>query len=57
VEVWVLGGPWFAALGGGARYQLSLRAAFALAWKVTGAFGYGRALLTTGPEVGFQYGF
>ncbi len=57
VEVWVLGGPFFANLGGGMRYALSLRAGLTLAWKLTGAFGYGRALLTTGPEVGFQYGF
>jgi hypothetical protein len=57
VNVWHTGGPWFLALGGGARYQLSPRAAFNAAVRVNAAFGGASAVLTFGPEVAFQYGF
>jgi hypothetical protein len=57
VEVWLTNGPWFAAVGGGARYQFSPRAAFNGALRVNGAFGGQGALFTFGPEISFQYGF
>jgi|CZKU01.1.fsa_nt_gi hypothetical protein len=57
VNVWVTNGPWFVAVGGGARYQFSQRAAFTGALRVNAAFGGTGALLTYGPEIGFQYGF
>lgn len=57
VSVWRMNGPWFLALGGGARYQLSPRAAFNAVVRANAAFGGAGALLTFGPEIGFQYGF
>jgi hypothetical protein len=57
VVAWQLGGPGFVGLGGGARYTFSPRAAFTLAWRFTVAFGSPSALMTTAPEVSFQYGF
>jgi hypothetical protein len=53
----VVGGPWFAALGGGARYQFSPRIAFTAAMRVNAAFGVIGSLLTVGPELGVAYGF
>jgi len=55
VNAWLTNGPWFLALGGGARYQLSPRAAFNALIRANAAFG-GGALLTFGPEIAFQYG-
>jgi hypothetical protein len=57
VDIWVTNGPAFVALGAGARYQFSLRAAFTVALRLNGAFGGNGALVTYGPEVGVQYGF
>jgi hypothetical protein len=57
IVAWQLGGPGVATLGGGARYTFSPRAAFTLAWRFSLAFGSPSALLTTAPEVAFQYGF
>lgn len=57
VNVWLVDGPFFAALGAGVRYQFSLRAAFTLAARANGVFGGNGFLLTYGPEVGIQYGF
>jgi hypothetical protein len=57
VNVWRMNGPWFLALGGGARYQLSPRAAFNAVVRANAAFGGAGMLLTFGPEIGFQYGF
>jgi hypothetical protein len=57
VNVWLTNGPWFLALGAGARYQLSPRAAFNAAVRANAAFGGSGALLTFGPEIAFQYGF
>ena len=56
-DAWQLGGPGFVAVGGGARYTFSPRAAFTLAWKASLAFGSPSSLFTTAPEVAFQYGF
>lgn len=56
-NAWQIGGPFFATLGGGARYAFSSRAAFTATWKTSLAFGSPGALFTTGPELGFQYGF
>jgi hypothetical protein len=57
VNAWQIGGPFFATLGGGARYGFSSRAAFTASWKASLAFGSPGPLFTTGPELGFQYGF
>jgi hypothetical protein len=57
VNIWLTGGPWFVATGGGARYQLSPRAAFNAAFRVNAAFNAAGALFTFGPELAFQYGF
>ena len=57
MNVWLTNGPWFLAVGGGARYQFSPRAAFNGALRVNGAFGGQGALFTFGPEISFQYGF
>jgi hypothetical protein len=57
VNIWRTNAPWFAALGGGARYQFSLRAAFTLAARVNAVLGGSGFMLTYGPEVGLQYGF
>jgi hypothetical protein len=57
VVIWVVSGPWFASLGGGARYQFSARAAFTAALRGNVSFGPLGALLTAGPEIAFQYGF
>lgn len=56
-DAWQLGGPGFVSLGGGARYTFSPRTAFTLAWKASLAFGSPSSLITTAPEVAFQYGF
>ncbi len=55
VNVWLTSGPWFLAVGGGARYQFSPRAALSAALRLNAAFG-GATLLTYGPEIAFQYG-
>jgi hypothetical protein len=57
VELWRTSGPWFLAVGGGARYQLSQREAFVAQARLNVAFGGAGALLTYGPEIAFQYGF
>jgi hypothetical protein len=56
VNVWITDGPWFVTVGGGVRYQLSLRAAFTAAARFNFAFQGNGLLPTLGPEVGFQYG-
>jgi hypothetical protein len=56
VNIWITDGPWFFTVGGGVRYQLSLRAAFTAAARVNFAFQGNGLLPTAGPEVGFQYG-
>lgn len=57
VEAWVVSGPWFASLGGGARYQFSARTAFTAAARGNVSFGPLGSLLTAGPELSFAYGF
>jgi hypothetical protein len=57
MEVWIIGGPYFAMLGGGLRYQFSLRSALTLAVRANTAFGDPGFLFTGGPELGVQYGF
>ena len=56
VNIWITDGPWFLTLGGGFRYQFSLRAAFTAAVRVNTAFPGNGWLPTFGPELGFQYG-
>jgi hypothetical protein len=56
-NVWITDGPWFVALGGGMRYQLSLRTAFTAAARLNVAFQGNGLLPSVGPEAGFQYGF
>ena len=57
VSIWLTGGPWFVAVGGGARYQFSPRAALNAALRVNAAFDGVGVLFTFGPEMAFQYGF
>ncbi len=57
VNVWVTDGPWFVTVGGGIRYQFSLRAALTAALRLNASFPGNGVLPTAGPEVGFQYGF
>jgi hypothetical protein len=57
VNIWVTDGPFFIALGGGARYQFSLRAAFTAAVRVNAVIGGNGLLMTYGPELGVLYGF
>jgi hypothetical protein len=56
-DVWFVSGPWFAALGAGARYTFSPRAAFTAAVRADASFGPFGSLLTMGPEIAFLYGF
>jgi hypothetical protein len=57
VEIWYTDTPWFLTLGGGVRYQLSLRAAFTGVVRGNLSFPKNGVLPTIGPEIGFQYGF
>jgi hypothetical protein len=57
VNIWRTNGPWFVAVGGGVRYQLSPRAAFNAALRLNVAFGGVGALSSYGPDIAFQYGF
>jgi hypothetical protein len=57
IVVWKLGGPFFAALGGGARYAFSPRIAFLLGLKAALAFGSGGLMPSLAPEASLQYGF
>jgi hypothetical protein len=54
---WLTGGPAFAGLGAGVRYQFSQRIAFTAALKLAAAFGGSGVFPTFGPEVALQYGF
>jgi hypothetical protein len=57
VNIWITDAPFFVALGGGIRYQFSVRAAFTLAARANAVIGASGLLMTYGPEVGIQYGF
>jgi hypothetical protein len=56
-RAWRTGGPAFAGVGAGARYQFSQRIAFNAALKFTSAFGGNGLFWALGPEVALQYGF
>jgi hypothetical protein len=56
-RAWRTGGPIFAGVGAGARYQFSQRIAFNAALKVALAFGGSGLFTTFGPEIALQYGF
>jgi hypothetical protein len=57
VNIWVTDAPFFIAVGGGVRYQFSLRAAFTGAARVNAVIGGNGLMMTYGPEVGVLYGF
>jgi hypothetical protein len=57
VNIWVTDAPFFIAVGGGVRYQFSLRAAFTAAVRVNAVIGGNGFMTTYGPEVGVLYGF
>jgi hypothetical protein len=57
VVIWTLGGPFFVAAGGGARYAFSPRVAFMAGLKAALPFGSGGILPTLAPELSLQYGF
>jgi hypothetical protein len=57
VNIWVTDAPFFVALGGGVRYQFSLRAAFTAAARLNAVIGGNGFTTTYGPEVGVLYGF
>jgi hypothetical protein len=57
VNVWKTDGPWFLAVGGGARYQLPVGVAFTGALRLNLVAGSGGVLVTMGPELGAQYAF
>ena len=57
LDAWLSRGPWFAALGGGARYAFSLSTALMAGVKLTGAFGSGGFSPLASPELALQYGF
>lgn len=57
VQVWRLGGPFFVAAGGGARYAFSPRVAFLAGVKAALPFGSGGILPSLAPELQLQYGF
>jgi hypothetical protein len=57
VLVWRMGGPFFAAAGGGARYAFSPRVAFLAGLKATLPFGSAGILPSVAPEVELHYGF
>ena len=57
VQAWVVGGPWFAAVGTGVRYAFSPVIAFWAGAKMTAAFGSGGLIGIASPEIGLQRGF
>jgi hypothetical protein len=57
VNIWMTDAPFFIALGGGMRYQFSLRAAFTAAVRLNAVIGGNGFLMTYGPELGVVYGF
>jgi hypothetical protein len=57
VTAWLTSGPFFFAVGAGARYQFSPRLAFVAAARFNGAISRGGFLPTLGPEIAVQYGF
>jgi hypothetical protein len=57
VNIWITDGPWFLAVGGGARYQLPVGAAFTGALRLNTVVGGNGAMVTYGPELGAAYAF
>jgi hypothetical protein len=57
LEAWVVGGPWFAALGAGVRYAVSPLIGFWAGAKLSAAFGSGGLMGVASPEVILQRGF
>ncbi len=57
VDAWSLGGPIFAAVGGGIRYAFSPRAALLAGPRVNLAFGNAGVTPSFGLEAGMQFGF
>jgi hypothetical protein len=57
ILVWKMGGPFFAALGGGGRYAFSPRVAFLAGLKATLPFGSAGTLPSVAPEIELHYGF
>jgi hypothetical protein len=57
VNIWITDAPFFVAVGGGIRYQFSLRSAFTAAARVNAVIGGNGFMTTYGPEVGILYGF
>lgn len=57
VDVWLTDAPFFIVLGGGARYQLSPRAAVTGALRLNVVIGGNGLMPTFGPEIGVLYGF
>ena len=58
MQAWVVAGPLFFALGGGARYAFSPRSAFLGGVRFIGAFGGAAGMVSSfAPEIAFQYGF
>jgi hypothetical protein len=57
VDAWALGGPIFAALGGGIRYAFSPRAALLAGPRLNLAFGNAGVTPSFGLEAGMQFGF
>jgi len=57
VLIWKMGGPFFVAAGGGARYAFSPRIAFLAGVKATLPFGAAGVLPSLAPEVELHYGF
>ncbi len=57
VDAWSVGGPVFAAVGGGIRYAFSPRAAFLVGPRVNFAFGNAGLTPSFGLEAGMQFGF
>ena len=56
VDVWLTDAPFFVALGAGARYQFSPRAAVTGALRLNVVIGGNGVLPTFGPEIGVLYG-
>ena len=58
MQAWVVAGPLFFALGGGARYAFSPRSAFLGGVRFMGALGGAAGMVSSfAPEISFQYGF
>ncbi len=57
VNAWLIAGPWFASIGGGARYQFSPRVAAQAGVLLSAALFPGAFNVVAAPEMQLQYGF